>query len=117
MAHVFKPTKGVYGSAQSTARQCTDGQLGEGIWPRSRSEVVRRVTGGQEILGHREFTMTLRDAHLNPDRLRDAVASLERFSARKAHGDRLDLPSAAAAPKDAGMVDAPVAQLDRATVS
>jgi hypothetical protein len=51
--------------------------------------------------------MTLRDAHLSPDRLRDAVASLERFSARKAHGDRLDLPSAAAAPKEAGMVGTP----------
>ena len=71
----------------------------------------------QEIRGHREFTMTLRYAHLSPDRLRDAVASLERFSARKAHGATLDPPSAAAAPQGAGMVDAPVAQLDRATVS
>jgi integrase len=71
----------------------------------------------QEILGHREFTMTLRYAHLSPDRLRDAVASLERFSARKAHGATLEPSSAAAAPQDSGNVDAPVAQLDRATVS
>jgi hypothetical protein len=74
----------------------------------------RRVKGVQEILGHRAFTMTL---HLSPDRLRDTVASLERFSARKAHGDRLDVAGAVAAPQEAGMVDAPVAQLDRATVS
>ena len=71
----------------------------------------------QEIRGHREFAMTLRYAPLSPDQLRDAVASLERFSARKAHGATLDPPSAAAAPPGAGMVDAPVAQLDRATVS
>lgn len=31
----------------------------------------------QEILGHREFTMTLRYAHLSPDRLREAVGALE----------------------------------------
>jgi integrase len=30
----------------------------------------------QEILGHRTFAMTLRYAHLSPDRLREAVASL-----------------------------------------
>ena len=32
----------------------------------------------QELLGHQTFAMTLRHAHLSPDRLRDAVASLDR---------------------------------------
>ena len=64
----------------------------------------------QEVLGHREFTMTLRYAHLSPDRRRDAVASLEGFSTKSAHGarikaDRFVIP------------DAPVAQVDRAAVS
>ena len=44
----------------------------------------------QAILGHREFTMTLRYAHLRPDRLRDAVATLEGFSTKSAHGAKID---------------------------
>jgi hypothetical protein len=36
----------------------------------------------QGILGHREFSMTLGEAHLSPDRLRDPVASLETFSTK-----------------------------------
>jgi hypothetical protein len=39
----------------------------------------------QEILGHREFSMTLRYAHLSPDRLREAVAALEDFRNASAH--------------------------------
>jgi len=38
----------------------------------------------QELLGHASITMTMRYAHLAPDRLRDAVASLEDFSTKSA---------------------------------
>lgn len=44
-------------------------------WLIQRGRSLKEV---QELLGHRTFAMTLRYAHLSPDRLRDAVASLER---------------------------------------
>ena len=60
----------------------------------------------QEILGHREFSMTLRYAHLSPDRLREAVAALEDFrdvSAHKsAHGGKID-PAPLASLRNAGV--------------
>ena len=63
----------------------------------------------QEILG-REFSMTLRYAHLSPDRLRDAVAALEGFSTKSAQSAKIDLGRRVSP-------DAPVAQVDRAAVS
>ena len=50
-------------------------------WLVMRGRSLKEV---QPILGHRQFSMTLRYAHLSPDRLRHAVASLEDFSARSA---------------------------------
>ena len=75
--------------------------------PNSTGQSLKEV---QEILGHREFTMTLRYARLSPDRLRDAVASLEGFSTKSAQGVKIDADRRV-------NPDAPVAQVDRAAVS
>ncbi len=64
----------------------------------------------QEILGHREFTITLRYAHLRPNRLRNAVASLEGFSTKSVQGAKINADRRV-------NPDAPVAQVDRAAVS
>ena len=76
-------------------------------WLVMRGRSLKEV---QEILGHREFPMTLRYAHRSPDRLRDAVATLEGFSTKSARSARME-PNRRANP------DAPVAQVDRAAVS
>ena len=72
-------------------------------WPIIRGRSLKEV---QEILGHREFSLTLRYAHLSPDRLREAVAALEDFrggSAQKsAQSGKLD-PAPLASPRNAGV--------------
>lgn len=52
-------------------------------WLVQRGRSLKEV---QEALGHRTLAMTMRYAHLSPERLREAVASLDDFSTSSAHG-------------------------------
>ena len=63
----------------------------------------------QKILGHATLAMTMRYAHLAEGHVRQAINAL-RFSTKSAHGDRIKAECAVS-------TDAPVAQVDRATVS
>jgi len=67
---------------------------------------ARSLKEVQEILGHREFGMPLRYAHLSPDRLREAVAALEDFRNDLAHKEAHDGKLGAAplaSPRKAGV--------------
>jgi len=68
----------------------------------------RNLKEVQEIIGHRQFSMALRYAHLSPDRLRDAVAALDGFSTKSAQ-------SPVESEERLVSAHAPVAQLDRAS--
>src|SRR2546426_4055364 len=59
-------------------------------WLVMKGRSLKEVQELLELLGHREFSMTLRYAHLSPDRLRDAVASLEGFSTKSAQRGKIN---------------------------
>jgi integrase len=63
----------------------------------------------QKILGHATLAMTMRYAHLAEGHVRQAINAL-RFSTKSAHGDRIGGECSVT-------MHAPVAQVDRATVS
>jgi integrase len=63
----------------------------------------------QKILGHATLAMTMRYAHLAEAHVRQAMNAL-RFSTKSAHGGKLDAQCTVT-------MHAPVAQVDRATVS
>jgi site-specific recombinase XerD len=50
----------------------------------------------QELLGHKSIRMTERYSHLAPERLRDAMASLENLSTSSAHEPATAAPIAVA---------------------
>ena len=69
----------------------------------------------QEVLGHADYKMTQRNAHLSPAHLLAAVERLDGLTSRPlAHGLAQD---AKIASKRRVSPDAPVAQVDRAAVS
>ncbi len=51
-------------------------------WLTMRGRPLKEV---QELLGHKSIRMTERYSHLAPERLRNAVATLEDFSTTSAH--------------------------------
>jgi len=92
---VFRKANGAAWGNVRTAfeRACRDAKIDDfrfhdlrhtfASWLVMRGRTLKEV---QELLGHQSFGMTLRYAHLSPDRLRDAVASLEDFSTTSAQG-------------------------------
>jgi len=100
---VFRKASGAaWGSIRTGfERACREARLGDFRFHDLRHTCAswlvmagRSLKEVQELLGHRTFAMTLRYAHLSPDRLREAVNALPVLGATPVQDEEDDLSRA-----------------------
>jgi hypothetical protein len=72
-AFILGPAMGIGGVACAASASTTSGTASHRSWSR-RGRSLKEV---QELLGHESIQVTMRYAHLAPERMRDAVAVLD----------------------------------------